>query len=116
MKIVKLINLNKTFIPLTKTDRPPRRLLALSYEGGQRCLHPHWSREVYRGEFALFGEGVGNYWGESGDSDYFCLLQHQAAIWKRDKTNLFANHRIILHQSEEGRTISSPALLWQDSY
>ena len=69
---------------------------------GKGGLHHHRSGAVYRGECKLCGEGVGTYWGETGDSGYCRTLQHQASIRNREESNAFAKHLMIHHPEEEG--------------
>ena len=69
---------------------------------GRGGLHHHRSGAVYQGVCCLCGEGVANYWGETGDSGYCRTLQHQAAIRNRDESNAFAKHLMIHHPMEEG--------------
>ena len=69
---------------------------------GSGGLHQHRSGVVYQGVCCVCGEGVANYWGESGDSGYCRTLQHQAAIRNKDESNAFAKHLMIHHPMEEG--------------
>ena len=65
-------------------------------------LRHHRSGAVYKGECKLCGEGISDYWGESGDSAYCRCQQHKSAILNKDENNAFAKHLAIHHPEQEG--------------
>ena len=65
-------------------------------------LRHHRSGAVYKGECKLCGEGISDYWRESGDSAYCRCQQHKSAILNKDENNAFAKHLAIHHPEQEG--------------